>query len=255
MPSAYYCFSIRTRTRAGRAVRAAARKSSSTSTQPPPNTVFTWNISGFGVAVVSTTPDPSTNQWLLQTSTGEQYPADVLVPAVGQLSPSLLFPSIPGLRSFGGQSHSAEWDDDVELAGKRIAVIGTGAECDSTGTEEIAPIVASLTVFQRSAAHIVTASRLPAHPPPSHAGIASSRRASCARLTWQMLTEEFPWVLQYSPALSRGAMRLSRAFMRLQTRGKPACSTRSGPIIQWAVSGCCSRTPTFPRCAATMSSS
>jgi 4-hydroxyacetophenone monooxygenase len=81
----------------------------------------------------------------------ETLSANALVSAVGQLNRPL-FPDIPGRESFAGPSfHSARWDPTVELAGKRVAVIGTGASAMQF-IPEIAPIVDELHVFQRTPA-------------------------------------------------------------------------------------------------------
>jgi 4-hydroxyacetophenone monooxygenase len=73
-----------------------------------------------------------------------------VITAVGQLSRPRL-PDIKGIESFKGQSfHSATWDHSVDLKGKRVAVIGTGASAFQF-VPEIAPVVGHLTVFQRNA--------------------------------------------------------------------------------------------------------
>lgn len=79
---------------------------------------------------------------------------NAVVSAVGQLNrPNM--PAIEGLDSFAGPSfHSARWDHDVDLAGKRVAVIGTGASAMQF-IPEIAPDVARLTIFQRTPAWLV----------------------------------------------------------------------------------------------------
>ncbi|WP_293905101.1 NAD(P)-binding domain-containing protein [Phenylobacterium sp.] len=75
--------------------------------------------------------------------------ANVVVTAVGQLNCPRL-PDIEGRESFAGPAfHSAEWRHDVDLKGKRVAVIGTGASAYQF-VPEIAPDVAHLTVFQRN---------------------------------------------------------------------------------------------------------
>jgi 4-hydroxyacetophenone monooxygenase len=75
--------------------------------------------------------------------------ADIVVSAVGQLNrPS--FPDIAGRDTFAGPSfHSARWEHGVELTGKRVAVIGTGASALQF-VPEIAPVAGELTVFQRT---------------------------------------------------------------------------------------------------------
>jgi 4-hydroxyacetophenone monooxygenase len=79
----------------------------------------------------------------------ETLETNALVSAVGQLNrPSL--PPIAGRESFAGPSfHSAEWDQSVDLAGKRVAVIGTGASGFQL-IPKVAEEAARLTVFQRT---------------------------------------------------------------------------------------------------------
>jgi cation diffusion facilitator CzcD-associated flavoprotein CzcO len=92
--------------------------------------------------------------WSIQLADGRTENADVLVPAVGQLNvPST--PDIPGLNTFGGQAfHTARWRHDVSLAGKRVAVVGTGASAIQV-IPSIAEEVGHLTVFQRSAPYVL----------------------------------------------------------------------------------------------------
>ncbi len=87
----------------------------------------------------------------VQTKDGrrETLEANALITAVGQLNRPR-FPEIEGIETFEGPSfHSARWRHDVELAGKRVAVIGTGASAYQF-VPEIAPKVAQLEVFQRT---------------------------------------------------------------------------------------------------------
>ncbi|MDZ4375924.1 MAG: NAD(P)/FAD-dependent oxidoreductase [Phenylobacterium sp.] len=79
----------------------------------------------------------------------EVVEASAVVTAVGQLNRPR-YPEIEGLGSFEGPTfHSAEWRHDVDLKGKRVGVIGTGASAYQF-VPEIAPEVGKLTVFQRS---------------------------------------------------------------------------------------------------------
>jgi cation diffusion facilitator CzcD-associated flavoprotein CzcO len=93
--------------------------------------------------------DAEGGYWRIETSQGH-CTARVLVSAIGALSrPSL--PAIPGLDSFAGTSfHSANWRHDVDLRGKRVAVIGSGASAVQF-VPEIAGQVAQLDLYQRSA--------------------------------------------------------------------------------------------------------
>lgn len=80
----------------------------------------------------------------------ETLAARAVISAVGQLNTPKL-PDIKGVGSFAGPAfHSAQWRDDVDLQGKRVAVIGTGASAFQI-VPEIAGKVAALTVFQRTA--------------------------------------------------------------------------------------------------------
>ncbi|MGO4843597.1 NAD-binding protein, partial [Rhizobiaceae sp. 2RAB30] len=64
-------------------------------------------------------------------------------------------PDIPGLDGFAGAAfHSAEWRHDVDLSGKRVVVIGTGASAIQF-VPEIAKIAGKVTVIQRSAPYVV----------------------------------------------------------------------------------------------------
>jgi cation diffusion facilitator CzcD-associated flavoprotein CzcO len=91
----------------------------------------------------------ATSRWTVETERGT-LTADRLVSAMGPLSaPSL--PAIPGLESFEGTAfHSAAWDHDHELAGERVAVIGTGASAIQF-VPHVQPAAGHLTLFQRTA--------------------------------------------------------------------------------------------------------
>src|SRR5690606_32837923 len=86
----------------------------------------------------------------LKTPSGhEEIEAQAVITAVGQLNRPR-YPEIKGRERFAGAAfHSAEWRHDVDLTGKRVAVIGTGASAFQF-VPEIAGKVGSLTVFQRT---------------------------------------------------------------------------------------------------------
>src|SRR3954452_7671015 len=92
--------------------------------------------------------DEASDGWHVSTDEGE-YTADVLVAATCPLSePSI--PGLPGLDTFEGTTfHTANWNHDHDLAGRRVAVVGTGASAIQA-VPEIQPVVESLTVFQRT---------------------------------------------------------------------------------------------------------
>jgi len=91
--------------------------------------------------------------WHVRTSRGE-LTADALISAAGALSDPKN-PDIEGFDSFEGEVfHSAQWNHDYDLAGKRVAVIGTGASSIQI-VPEIAPVVEHLDVYQRTAPWVI----------------------------------------------------------------------------------------------------
>ncbi|WP_171206186.1 NAD(P)/FAD-dependent oxidoreductase [Ruegeria sp. HKCCA0235A] len=93
-------------------------------------------------------------RWQVETMDGQYWSARFLVSAIGALHyPSI--PGIPGADGFSGPSfHSAEWNHDVDLTGKRVAVVGTGASAVQF-VPEIAKIADHVTIFQRSAPYVM----------------------------------------------------------------------------------------------------
>ena len=103
----------------------------------------------FNTKVLSAEFDDERSLWRVQTDPGGELTARFLISASGVLTvPNL--PDIDGVDSFAGITmHTARWDHTQDLAGKRVAVIGTGASAVQV-VPEIAPIVSQLTVFQRT---------------------------------------------------------------------------------------------------------
>ncbi|MFX0578459.1 flavin-containing monooxygenase [Nocardia nepalensis] len=93
--------------------------------------------------------DEATGRWRVTLAGSEEHCYDALICATGQLSRPKV-PAFPGLDTFAGsQFHSAEWDDTVDLRGKRVAVVGSGASAVQL-VPAIADRVAELHVIQRS---------------------------------------------------------------------------------------------------------
>jgi cation diffusion facilitator CzcD-associated flavoprotein CzcO len=107
----------------------------------------------FGAEVTQARWDEAAALWRLRTARG-QLTATVVVVAAGPLSePS--YPDIPGLEGFRGDVfHSACWNHDASLAGKRVAVVGTGASAIQI-VPEIQQVAASLVLFQRTPAWVL----------------------------------------------------------------------------------------------------
>lgn len=107
----------------------------------------------FGTELLDASWSDADRQWTMQTTRGT-YLARHVVFATGLLTEPK-FPPLPGLETFTGTKfHSATWNHDIDLADKRVAVIGTG--CSSVQiVPEIASVVDELTVFQRTPAWVV----------------------------------------------------------------------------------------------------
>ncbi|MGM7648438.1 flavin-containing monooxygenase [Nocardia sp. JW2] len=106
----------------------------------------------FNTRVVSTIWDDDAQLWTVTTDTGESHTARFVASASGNLSVPKGSEEFPGMDSFAGEVHfTSRWPETpVDLAGKRVGVIGTG----STGIQvitEISKTVGHLTVFQRTA--------------------------------------------------------------------------------------------------------
>lgn len=107
----------------------------------------------FGVRVVGAEWDEARACWRIEAEGPDgatvHHEAEVLVSAVGQLHrPSV--PDLPGRDDFTGPTfHTARWDDSIELAGRRVAVVGAAASAVQC-VPRIQPEVGALTVFQRT---------------------------------------------------------------------------------------------------------
>ncbi|MGB1879088.1 MAG: NAD(P)-binding domain-containing protein [Gammaproteobacteria bacterium] len=107
----------------------------------------------FGTRVTTARYDEVRQIWQVQIQgpdgTSELLEGNVLIGASGIFNPPV-WPQIPGLEDFDGPVfHTAEWRDDVDIDGRKVAIIGNGASCMQTGPE-IQHRVESLTIFQRS---------------------------------------------------------------------------------------------------------
>jgi cation diffusion facilitator CzcD-associated flavoprotein CzcO len=107
----------------------------------------------FPVELMEAAWDEDALLWRVRTSAGT-LTAMTLVNATGGLSAPRL-PPIDGIETFGGHLfHTARWDHDVDLTGRRVAVIGTGASAIQV-IPAIQPVVGHLDVYQRSAPWVI----------------------------------------------------------------------------------------------------
>ncbi len=135
--------------------------------------------------------DASSHTWQLRLSTGAEAEFDVLVAATGFLNIPKL-PSWPGLDTFEGPKfHTSRWEHQHDLAGKTIAVVGTG----STATQvvpELAKVVKKLYLFQREPGWVVPKGERD-HTPEEQARLQRMLPYRWERLKWFWATEKRIW--------------------------------------------------------------
>ncbi len=115
--------------------------------------------------------DDDEHRWHVFTADGREYVAQFLISGAGALHiPSI--PEIEGRDEFAGPAfHSAQWDHSVDLTGKRVAIIGTGASAIQI-VPEIVGQVAELQLYQRTPAWVVPRSN-PELPVPLRSAMAN----------------------------------------------------------------------------------
>ncbi|MFT4571602.1 MAG: cation diffusion facilitator CzcD-associated flavoprotein CzcO [Hyphomicrobiaceae bacterium] len=174
--------------------------------------------------------------WTLTTATATasdgDFRARFVVSAVGGLVDPA-FPDIKGLENFKGKLvHAARWDHDYDLAGKRVAVIGTGATAIQV-VPSIAPQVEKLVVFQRTPAWVM---------PKSDHAISERAKALYRRLPFVQrivrsalfwLSEAFgPVIMLDAPWLSRLGERASQKHLE-QSVPDPELRAKLMPHFQF----------------------
>jgi 4-hydroxyacetophenone monooxygenase len=107
----------------------------------------------FGTEVISAEFDEASLKWTVKVRGRdghiEHHTADIVISAVGSLNKARL-PQLPGMESFSGQQfHSSVWPADLDLSGKRVAIVGTGASSMQI-TPRIAATAEEVVIFQRS---------------------------------------------------------------------------------------------------------
>lgn len=164
--------------------------------------------------------DETSDRWTV-SSDGPDGPetrvADALVLATGQLNQPA-FPPLEGRETFAGHSfHSARWDHDYDLAGKRVAVIGTGASAVQF-MPAIAAEVGTMTIFQRTGNWFL--------PRKNNAYPTALRKlftrvpalSKLWRLFWFEYTEGLTAMIRNPHTLGWVGRLWSTAFMRMQLR-------------------------------------
>ena len=108
----------------------------------------------FNTEVAKASFDEAQGVWAITLTNDETIFARILITATGQLNQPA-YPKMPGIHDFkGAHFHSARWDHSVDLKGKTVAVIGTGASAIQF-VPEVAKVAGKVMLFQRSAAHVL----------------------------------------------------------------------------------------------------
>ncbi|MDD4867235.1 MAG: NAD(P)/FAD-dependent oxidoreductase [Mycobacterium sp.] len=108
----------------------------------------------FNAVVQGARWDEDARMWRVELADGETLTTRFLITATGFLSQPRI-PDIPGIESFAGKViHTTAWDDDYDLGGRHVGIIGTGATAVQL-IPELAARVAGLTVYQRTPIHVV----------------------------------------------------------------------------------------------------
>lgn len=159
--------------------------------------------------------DEAEQRWAITTSQGP-YTADVLVAAPGSLIEPRL-PDLPGLDAFDGPAfHSSRWPDDLDLAGRRVAVIGTGASAIQI-VPEIQKTAERVTVYQRTPPWLIPRLDRPLGP---RTKAALRRFPLLGRLVRGALYlhHEVLGLAFRHPRVARGAEALARFHLRRQVK-------------------------------------
>lgn len=152
-------------------------------------------------------------RWHVFTESGQEYITQFLISGAGALHiPSI--PEIEGVEQFSGAAfHSAEWNHDVDLTGKRVAVIGTGASAIQL-VPEIVDTVGELQLYQRTPAWVLPRNNIafPGLVKRAFSGIPGLRAAFRSGLYWG--AEGGAYALNRRPGLLKAVEMLGKAYIR-----------------------------------------
>ncbi|MFF8933470.1 flavin-containing monooxygenase [Streptomyces paradoxus] len=169
----------------------------------------------FGVRMTGARWQPGPAHWLVRTDAGE-FTARFLIAGAGPWNEPLV-PDIPGLDGFPGEVfHSARWNHEYDLSGKRVAVLGTGASAVQF-VPAIASGVARLHLFQRTAQWVLPKldHRIPQAERWAMRRLPSAR-AAVAGLEYRAM-ETLGRGFRH-PGLMRGVQAIARAHLRAAVR-------------------------------------
>jgi cation diffusion facilitator CzcD-associated flavoprotein CzcO len=168
----------------------------------------------FNTVVTRADFDTDADLWRVETDS-QTLTARYLVGAVGPLNTPQP-PDIDGVDSFAGTTvHTARWDHGLDLAGKRVGVIGTGASAVQL-IPEIASLATSLTVFQRTPIWCFPKLDVPLPRPVQWAMRVPGGKALQRAVSQAYVELTFPLSAHYASVLPLGrrAERMGRAYLR-----------------------------------------
>lgn len=179
----------------------------------------------FGTEMQRAQWSEQTRRWTVDTSAGT-FTANAVIAAAGPWNEPLV-PAIPGLDTFTGEVfHSSRWNHDYDLAGKRVAVVGTGASAVQF-VPAIQPKVAELHLYQRTAQWVL--------PKPDHTlpgvertilrrvpgAIRALRRLEYAIMESLGLGFRHPWILRVVQQIGKAQLRTQVRDPKLRTALTP----------------------------------
>ena len=173
----------------------------------------------FDTRVLHVVFDEDADLWRIETDSGDAVTARYLINAGGVLTTPQL-PDIDGVDSFAGVTmHTARWDHSQDLAGKRVAIIGTGASAVQV-IPEIAPIVEHLTVFQRTPIWCFPKADVPLSPAARRAMRLPGGKVAQRLLSQAYVELTFPLAAQYFTVnpMAKRAPKLGKAYLRTQVK-------------------------------------
>ena len=159
--------------------------------------------------------DEDVQRWTVHTTQG-LFAASFLVMSCGPWHQPFI-PELPGLADFPGPvMHTAQWDHDVEISGKRVAIVGTGASAVQV-IPELQPRVAELHIFQRTPSWVLPRpdASVPAAVRHLMKRVPALQRA--ARFFQELIQEGLGYALTH-PSLLGPVQAMARVHLRISVR-------------------------------------
>ncbi len=183
----------------------------------------------FGCSLIEAAWDDAAQRWRIQTSSGP-LTADVLIDASGPIAePST--PALPGLDGFTGEVfHSARWNHDLDLTGRNVVVIGTGASAIQF-VPAIQPRVTRMTVVQRTAPWVTPRMDRRTSRFERRLYAAAPWLLQAVRQRQYLLRDLVTWKIMVSPRVRRIATRAALHHLRRQV-ADPALRQRLTPYFE-----------------------